>query len=42
MNYETIKKNYLRGLWSAAMVDVAVRKGIITLAEAKEIKASKE
>lgn len=30
MNFETIKKNYDRGLWSAAMVKVAVRKGIIT------------
>ena len=29
-DFETIKKNYDRGLWSAAMVKVAVRKGIIT------------
>lgn len=30
MNFETVKKNFDRGLWSAAMVKVAVRKGIIT------------
>ena len=30
MNFEIIKKNYERGLWSAAMVRVAVRKGVIT------------
>ena len=27
MNYETIKKNYERKLWSAAQVRVAVKKG---------------
>lgn len=37
MNYETIKKNYDRGLWSLAMVKTAVRKGIITQEEYKEI-----
>lgn len=30
MNYQTIKRNYEKGLWSAAMVKLAVRKGIIT------------
>ena len=30
MNFETVKKNFDRGLWSAAMVKTAVRKGIIT------------
>lgn len=30
MNFATIKKNYDRGLWSVAMVKMAVRKGIIT------------
>lgn len=30
MNYATIKKNYDRGLWTKAMVKMAVRKGIIT------------
>ena len=37
MNYETIKKNYERGLWSKSMVKMAVRKGIITKDEYQEI-----
>ena len=37
MNYETIKKNFERGLWTVAMVRVAVKKGVITKAEFKEI-----
>lgn len=37
MNYEIIKRNYERGLWSAAMVRVAVRKGIITERQFEEI-----
>ena len=37
MNFETIKKNYDRKLWSKSMVKMAVRKGIITKAEYKEI-----
>ena len=37
MNYETIKKNFDRGLWSAAMVKMAVRKGIITKEQYKQI-----
>lgn len=37
MNYETIKKNFERGLWNVAMVRTAVRKGVITKAEFKEI-----
>lgn len=42
MNYETVRKNYLSGLWSLAMLKMAYRKGIITLEEYKEIKAAKE
>ena len=30
MNFETIKRNYDRGLWNDAMVKLAVRKGVIT------------
>lgn len=30
MNFETIKRNYEKGLWSAPMVKMAVRKGVIT------------
>lgn len=37
MNYETIKKNFERGLWSASMVKMAVRKGIITKEQYTEI-----
>ena len=37
MNFDTIKKNYDRGLWNAAMVKVAVRKGFITKEQYKEI-----
>lgn len=37
MNYETIKKNFDRGLWSAAMVKMAVRKGIVTKEQFTEI-----
>lgn len=37
MNYVTIKKNYDRGLWTKAMVKMAVRKGIITADQYTEI-----
>ena len=37
MNYETIKKNYEKGLWTKQLVKMAVRKGIITKAQYKEI-----
>lgn len=37
MNYETIKKNFDKGLWSVAMVKMAVRKGIISKEQFKEI-----
>lgn len=30
MNFDLIKRNYERGLWTKAMVRVAVRKGVIT------------
>lgn len=42
MDYETIKANYLNGLWSKALVLIAVKKGVITRAQADEIFASKE
>ena len=41
MNFATIKKNYDRGLWSKAMVKMAVRKGVITAEEYKEITGEK-
>ena len=37
MNFETVKKNFDRGLWSIAMVKMAVKKGIITRAQYTEI-----
>lgn len=37
MNFKTIKRNYEKGLWSLAMVKMAVRKGIITKAQYQEI-----
>lgn len=37
MNFETIKKNYDRGLWTKGMVKTAVKKGVITAAQYKEI-----
>ena len=37
MNFQTVKKNYDRGLWSIAMVKMAVRKGIITKEQYTEI-----
>ena len=37
MNYETIKKNYDKKLWSKAMVKLAVRKGVITKEQFREI-----
>ena len=37
MNYETIKKNFERNLWTVAMVRVAVKKGVITREQFKEI-----
>ena len=37
MNFNMIKKNYEKGLWSKAMVKMAVKKGVITKEEYKEI-----
>lgn len=37
MSYEIIKKNYDKGLWSKQMVAVAVKKGVITAAQYKDI-----
>lgn len=37
MNFETIKKNYERGLWNKVMVKMAVRKGMITREQYQEI-----
>ena len=42
MDKKKIMLNYKNGFWSAAMVKMAVRKGVITQAECDEILASKK
>lgn len=37
MTFDIIKRNYDRGLWNEAMVRMAVRKGVITVEQFKEI-----
>ena len=37
MSFEMIKKNYDKKLWNIAMVKMAVKKGIITKEQFKEI-----
>mgnify|MGYP003305974308 FL=1 len=37
MTFEKIKYNYKAGLWSAPMVKMAVRKGVITKEQYTEI-----
>ena len=37
MTYESIKRNFNRKLWNAKMVSVAVKKGVITAEQYKEI-----
>lgn len=37
MNYKEVKSNYEKGLWNKTLVRMAVRKGIITKAQYKEI-----
>lgn len=37
MSYERVKYYYNAGLWSLPMVKMAVRKGVITKAQFKEI-----
>ena len=37
MNFETIKKNYEKGLWSIALIKTAVRKGIISKDQYQQI-----
>ena len=37
MNFDTIKRNFDRNLWSEQMVKMAVRKGVITKEQYTEI-----
>ena len=39
MNFKMIKKNYDNGLWTKQMVKIAVKKGVITKEQYKEITA---
>lgn len=37
MNFDMIKRNFDKGLWSVMMVKIAVKKGVITKEQFKEI-----
>ena len=37
MNYNDVKKNYEKGYWSIVLVKMAVKKGVITQEQYKEI-----
>ena len=37
MDFETIKSNYEKGLWNNLLVKIAVKKGLITKEQYKEI-----
>lgn len=37
MTYDLVKRNFDRGLWTVNMVRLAVRKGVITKEQFKEI-----
>ena len=37
MDFETIKRNYEKHLWNKTLVKIAVRKGLITPEQYKEI-----
>lgn len=39
MNFKMIKKNYDNGLWTKQMVKMAVKKGVITKEQYREITA---
>ena len=41
MNFESVKKNFEKGLWTKALVKMSVKKGIITKEQYKEITGEK-
>ena len=41
MNFEIVKKNYEKGLWTKQLVRMAVRKGVITPEQYEEITGDK-
>lgn len=42
MNYQTIRRNFEKGLWPASYVKMAVKKGVITQADCDEILSGAE
>lgn len=42
LDFETIKKFYERGLWSSQLVEMSVRKGVLTQEQANEILKKEE
>lgn len=42
LDFETIKNFYERGLWSSQLVEMSVKKGILSEEQVKEILSEKE
>lgn len=42
LNFETIKDFYMKGLWTAQLVRMTVKKGILTAEQANEILSAKD
>ena len=42
LDFETIKKFYERGLWNSQLVEMSVRKGVLTQEQANEILKKEE
>lgn len=42
LNFETIKDFYMKGLWTAQLVKMTVKKGILTAEQVNEILLLKE
>ena len=42
LDFETIKSFYMRGLWSSQLVEMTVKKGILSDEQVKEILSLKE
>lgn len=41
MTFEIVKRNYKRGLWGKKMVEMCIKKGVITEEQYKEIVGEK-
>lgn len=42
LNFETIKDFYMKGLWTAQLVRMAIKKGVLTAEQANEILSLKD